>query len=115
MQLAVGETTYPVMGGIKWHKTYHAQLATPLSARDVVNAHLVFVLARVASACAVFMLVLAPFGVFESGRGPNLAVCVQLLCGLPSGTVILGVRSEELGVGTGSGRTCRLRWSSTTK
>src|SRR3546814_10514366 len=77
MQLAVGETTYPVMGGIKWHKTYHAQLATPLSARDVVNAHLVFVLARVASACAVFMLVLAPFGVFESWWGPILAFFVR--------------------------------------
>src|SRR3546814_6368286 len=103
MQLSVGETTYPVMGGIKWHKTYHAQLATPLSARDVVNAHLVFVLARVASACAVFMLVLAPFGVFESWWGPILAFFVQVLVGTAFGTVIFGVsarmtseqRSEE--------------------
>ena len=43
MQAAVGETTYPVMGGIKWHKSYHAQRATPLAVRDIVNAHLMFV------------------------------------------------------------------------
>ncbi|NYG57340.1 lipooligosaccharide transport system permease protein [Nocardioides daedukensis] len=94
MQLAVEETTYPVMGGIKWHKTYHAQLATPLSARDVVNAHLVFVLSRVASACAVFMLVLAPFGVFESWWGPILAFFVQVLVGMAFGTVIFGISAR---------------------
>ncbi len=45
MQVAVGETTYPVMGGIKWGKTYWAQLATPLQVRDIVNAHLAFAVA----------------------------------------------------------------------
>ena len=61
------------MGAIKWHKTFFAQLATPLAVRDLVNAFLAFVVFRVASACGVFMLVLAPFGVFESWWGPVLA------------------------------------------
>lgn len=99
MQMAVGETTYPVMGGIKWQKTYHAQMATPLEVRDIVNAHLGFVLVRVASACAVFMLVLAPFGVFASWWGPVLAWLAQVLVGMAFGTVVFGVsarmRSEE--------------------
>ncbi|HEX8781093.1 MAG TPA: ABC transporter permease [Nocardioides sp.] len=99
MQMAVGETTYPVMGGIKWQKTYLAQMATPLEVRDIVNAHLGFVLVRVASACAVFMLVLAPFGVFESWWGPVLAWLAQVLVGMAFGTVVFGVsarlRSEE--------------------
>ncbi|HYT10067.1 MAG TPA: inner membrane protein YbjM, partial [Mycobacteriales bacterium] len=30
MQTGVGESTYPVMGAIKWFKTYLAMLATPL-------------------------------------------------------------------------------------
>jgi lipooligosaccharide transport system permease protein len=81
MQVAVGETTYPVMGGIKWHKTYWAQMATPLAVRDIVNAHLAFAVAKVASACAVFLLVLAPFGVFESWWGPLLAWCGLVLLG----------------------------------
>lgn len=99
MQVAVGETTYPVMGGIKWHKTYWAQLATPLQVRDIVNAHLAFVVARVASACAVFMLVLAPFGVFESWWGPFLAWAGQVLVGTAFACAVMAfsvrLRSEQ--------------------
>ena len=81
MQVAVGETTYPVMGGIKWGKTYWAQLATPLQVRDIVNAHLAFAVVKVALASAVFMLVLAPFGVFSTWWGPLLAWVGQVLVG----------------------------------
>ena len=81
MTIAVSESTYPVMGAIKWHKTFFAQLATPLAVRDLVNAFVAFVVFRVASACAVFMLVLAPFGVFESWWGPLLAWVAQVLVG----------------------------------
>lgn len=99
MTQAIGETTYPVMGGIKWHKSYHAQLATPLAVRDIVNAHLLFVLFRVSTACAVFMLVLAPFGVFATWWGPVLAWVAQVLVGMAFGTIVFGVsarmRSEE--------------------
>ena len=40
----VAETTYPVMAGIKWQKSFFAQLATPLEVRDLANAMLLFVL-----------------------------------------------------------------------
>ena len=99
MQLAVSETTYPVMGAIKWHKTFYAQLATPLAVRDLVNAFLAFVIVRVASACAVFMLVLAPFGVFETWWGPILAWLSQVLVGTAFATLVFAysvrLRSEE--------------------
>lgn len=99
MQTAVGETTYPVMGGIKWHRSYHAQMATPLAVRDIVNAHLGFVAVRVGAACAVFLLVLAPFGVFATWWGPVLAWFVLLLLGMAFATVVFGtsarMRSEE--------------------
>ena len=44
MQTAVGETTYPVMGMIKWQRVYDSMLATPLASAHVVGAHLGFVL-----------------------------------------------------------------------
>ena len=44
---AVGESTYPVMGAIKWIKTYHAMLATPLGVLDVLVGHLLYIGARV--------------------------------------------------------------------
>lgn len=99
MQLAVNETTYPVMGGIKWRRTYLAQMATPLRLRDIVNAHLLFALFRVALACAVFMVVLAAFGIFRTWWGPPLAWLTQILVGAAFATVVYGVsarlRSEE--------------------
>jgi lipooligosaccharide transport system permease protein len=77
MQVATGETTWPVMGNIKWHRTYF-----PLGVPDIVAAHLLYVLFRVAASSAVFLLVMAPFGVFESLPGVLLAWPVLVLVGL---------------------------------
>jgi len=90
MQTAVGEVMYPVMGMIKWNKTYYGMIATPLSVGDVVAAHLGFVLFRVASTCGVFLLVLAAFGVFASVPGAIAAFFVQLLVGLAFATPLYG-------------------------
>jgi lipooligosaccharide transport system permease protein len=99
MQTAVGETTYPVMGLIKWQRVYDSMLATPLQVRDVVTAHLLFVGFRLATTCAVFMLILAPFGVFESWWGPFLAYGAQILVGMAFGSLVYGfttrLTSEE--------------------
>ena len=42
MQIGTNEATYPVMGAIKWIRTYFAMLATPLSVnrRAARNDHL---------------------------------------------------------------------------
>jgi lipooligosaccharide transport system permease protein len=90
MQTAVGETTYPVMGAIKWHKSYYAQLATPLDPAHLVAGHLMFVLFRLVTTCAVFMTVLAPFGVFESWWGPILAFFSQVLVGMVFAALVFG-------------------------
>jgi len=90
MQTAVGEVTYPVMGAIKWHKTYYAQLATPLEPAHLVAGHLMFVLFRLATTCGVFMLVLAPFGVFATWWGPFAAYGAQLLVGMVFASLVYG-------------------------
>lgn len=81
METVFDELTYPVLGMIKWHRTYHGMLATPLRVRDVVNAQLGYVLARVAVVSAVFLAVMAPFGVFASVWGALLALLAQVLIG----------------------------------
>lgn len=90
MQTAAFETTYPVMAGIKWQKFYVAQIATPLTPRDVVAGQLLFVLFRLVTTCGVFLLVLAPFGVFATWWGPFLAFFSQLLVGMAFASVIFG-------------------------
>jgi len=66
MQTGVGESTYPVMGAIKWFKTYHAMLATPLGVVDVLVGHLLFIAARVLLGSAIFLAVMALFGAVRS-------------------------------------------------
>jgi lipooligosaccharide transport system permease protein len=88
MTTAFGETTYPVMGMIKWHKTYFGMVATPLGISDVILSHLGFVVFRIATTCAVFIAVMAPFGVFSSVPGVIGAYFVQLLIGLAFATPI---------------------------
>jgi lipooligosaccharide transport system permease protein len=99
MQTAVGETTYPVMGMIKWQRIYDSMLATPLGCRDLVAAHLGFVLFRLVTTCAVYTLVLAPFGVYGSWWGPPAALACQVLVGMAFAVWVYGfstrLRSEE--------------------
>ena len=91
MTTVFGETTYPVMSMVKWHKTYFSMTASPLSVREVILAHLGFVVFRVALTCGVFVLVLAPFGVFDSLGGALLALPVQLLIALAFATPVFAL------------------------
>ena len=66
MWVAMGESTYQVLAYIKWNMSYHAMLATPLSVRDVLTAHLIAVAGHMTIATAIFMLVASFFGSFTS-------------------------------------------------
>lgn len=88
MTTVFGETTYPVMGMVKWNKTYFSMTATPLGIPDVILSHLAAVLFRVATTVAVFLLVLAPFGVWESLPGTVAAFFALLLLGMGFATPV---------------------------
>jgi lipooligosaccharide transport system permease protein len=66
MQTGVGESTYPIMASIKWVKTYHAMLATPLGALDVLVGHLLWIAVRILASSAVYLAVMALFGAAQS-------------------------------------------------
>ena len=89
MQTAVGETTFPVMAMIKWERIYESMLATPLQTRTWSPRTSRPWLFRLAMTCAVFMLVLAPFGVFEL-VGPAAAYLGQVLVGMAFATRVYG-------------------------
>jgi len=63
---AASESMFPVMGAIKWQKTYYAMLATPLRVGDVLAGHLTWIGVRIASAVASYMVVMAAFGTLHS-------------------------------------------------
>jgi lipooligosaccharide transport system permease protein len=99
MQTAFGEATYPVLSRLKWDKAYFSMGASPLSVGDIVLAHLAYAGARVALGSLVFVLVLAPFGVYAGVGGAVLAFLVQLLVGLAFATPLYafsaGLRDES--------------------
>lgn len=66
MQTAMGESTYPVYGSVKWLKTYEAAIASPLRPADLFHGHLLFTAARLTMNSAVFLAVMAAFGSVRS-------------------------------------------------
>jgi lipooligosaccharide transport system permease protein len=87
MQTAAGEATYPVMGSIRWIKTYVAMLATPLSTRDVLVGHLAWMAVRLILASGAFLLAMAAFGTLHSGLAV-LALPAAVLTGLAFATPV---------------------------
>ncbi len=66
MQTAAFESSFPVMAGIKWLKTYHAQLATPLGVADVALGQLAWIGLRLCLSSSIFTAVIAAFGAADS-------------------------------------------------
>ena len=66
MQTATIESTWPVMAAIKWSRVYHAMIATPLTERDAFVGHQLFVVTRVFTSAAAYLVVIAAFGAVES-------------------------------------------------
>jgi lipooligosaccharide transport system permease protein len=99
MQLATSETTWPVMGAVKWDKTYYAMLATPLRVRDIVTGHLATVVLRLVFTSTVFAVVVSLFGVFVSPLAGAGAVAAAALTGVafafPVYAYAAGAESEQ--------------------
>lgn len=66
MQWPPGESSYPVLGSIKWEWTYLAMLATPLGVGNVLAGHLLWITLRVTATCLVYLGVMSAFGVARS-------------------------------------------------
>jgi lipooligosaccharide transport system permease protein len=81
MQLGANDAMYPVMAGIRWLRTYHAVLATPVRIAELVLGTIGWAALRMFVAAAIFTAVAAIGGAIVS----PLAILVPfaaLLCGL---------------------------------
>ena len=97
MQLGTGEVMWPVLGAIKWDKTYLSMMATPLRVRDIAVGHLMSVAARLAISCAVFVAAMLPFRVFDSVPAALLTLLAGTLTGtsLACGMYAISVRVTD--------------------
>jgi lipooligosaccharide transport system permease protein len=94
MQTAVFESTFPVMGALKWHKQYHAMLATPLRSTDALVGHLLFVVFRLATSVTVFLVIASLFGAIGSVWAV-LTVPVAVLTGLAYATPVFAFSATQ--------------------
>lgn len=66
MQVAFGESSWPIMSRFIWIKTYHAMVAAPLRVVDILLGDQLFVLFRVFTSTIVFLAVTTAFGAVHS-------------------------------------------------
>jgi lipooligosaccharide transport system permease protein len=78
LQMAVGESTYPVLGDFKWVRAYHAMTATPVRVPDIIRGLMLYLVFRVELALVVFLAVTALFGALHS----PWTVVTPLVCAL---------------------------------
>ncbi|HZU72796.1 MAG TPA: ABC transporter permease [Acidimicrobiales bacterium] len=81
MQMASLEAMFPVMGGFKWIRTYHAMQASPLEVPDILYGHLLWMATRVSFVSTIFLGVMAAFGAVHSPE-VVLAVPAAALTGM---------------------------------
>jgi lipooligosaccharide transport system permease protein len=81
LQMAAGNSLWPVMAGTKWIRHYHAMLAAPLAAADVFTGSLAWQAVRLTVSAGVFLVVAAVLGGVVSA-GAVLAIPAAVLTGL---------------------------------
>src|SRR6266571_6660459 len=81
METGIGESTYPVLGSVKWRRTYYAAASTPLRPSDLFHGHLLFTTLRIAMNCALFLAVMTAFGATKSAWA-LAALPIAVLTGL---------------------------------
>ncbi len=66
MQLGEGESLWPVLAAVKWVRTYHAAVSTPLEPEDVLVGKLTWVATRSLAGGIVYTVVIGAFGALHS-------------------------------------------------
>jgi len=94
MQVAAGESTFPIMGGILWDRAFLGMLATPIRVIDILGGKLLYISLRLTLATCVFFGVMTAFG---AGGGPLalLAIPAAILTGLAFVTPIIAYSASQ--------------------
>ena len=79
MNLGAGEAAWPILARIAWVRIYHAIIATPLNAADVMVGAIAFIVGKVAFAATFFAAVLLITGITTSPGGAVGMIAVSIL------------------------------------
>ncbi|MGQ0849329.1 MAG: ABC transporter permease [Actinomycetota bacterium] len=87
MMTAAGESSYPVLAGIKWTKSFHAALATPVGVADLVYGLFGWLGLRLAFNLVIYGAIAAALGAM-TWTAAMLSVIPATLTGMAFGTPI---------------------------
>lgn len=90
MQVAFGESSFPVATKFMWIRTYHAQFATPLRIGDILWGDMLFLLFRIVTTTAIFLGITSVFGGVQSWWG-LLTVPICSLVGIATAAPMFAV------------------------
>jgi lipooligosaccharide transport system permease protein len=79
MQIASGESTWPVMASFRWTRQYFAMQATPLGVRDIFVGHQLYMASRIVGTSAIYLAIIAAFGAVNSWLAVFTLPAVTLL------------------------------------
>ena len=85
MQIGTNEGSFPVMAGLRWVKTYHAVVATPVRVSELTGGLMLWASARMLVAASIYAAVAAIAGAFSSPLAV-LTPVAAVLCGLAFAT-----------------------------
>jgi lipooligosaccharide transport system permease protein len=66
MQTGTQESSWPLIAGFRWNKTFEAMIGTPQGVRDIVLGHLYWLIVRIGIVTGVFLIVAVFFGAITS-------------------------------------------------
>jgi lipooligosaccharide transport system permease protein len=80
-QMAAGDAMWPILGGFKWTRHYHAMVAAPIDSSEVYVGQLLWLALRLTMAGTAYLIVAALLGALASPTAV-LALVPSVLAGL---------------------------------
>jgi lipooligosaccharide transport system permease protein len=81
VQNAALESTWPIVAGFKWQRTYEAVIATPVTSGQLLAGQLLWIALRLLFSAAAYLAVIALFGGI-TGWGALGSLVFAVLCGM---------------------------------
>ena len=98
MQVAIGDSSWPVLGNFEWTKIYFAQAAAPLRVGDIVSGLMLVITFRVLTSVIAFLGIAALFGAVPSAWGVltlPIAVLLGIAVAAPTIAYSATIRSDS--------------------
>jgi lipooligosaccharide transport system permease protein len=99
VQTAAFESTYPVLSGFKWQQVYWGMSASPITPGQIAVGHLCWVVARMLSSGAVYLLAIVLVG-GAVGFGIVVSLLAAVLCGAAFSAITMAFAATVQNEGT---------------